>query len=117
MNRLDAFMMGKANRGKEQMVFDWDEAARRIVAQGGDCRASAGLGGDWEYTGGTIYENGVPIPQDETYTYLASTWATPEIDINGDVQPCFKMQSDLPGWNEETYWPDSARAILADARK
>ena len=27
MDTLKAFAMGDANRGKEQMVFDWDKAA------------------------------------------------------------------------------------------
>lgn len=31
MNTLDAFVMGKANRDKEMMVFDWDKAARLIA--------------------------------------------------------------------------------------
>lgn len=30
MKTMDAFMMGSKNSNKELMVFDWDEAAKRI---------------------------------------------------------------------------------------
>lgn len=109
MNTLQAFIMGEANRGKEEMVFDWDEAARRIKASG--CKsASAGLRDDWEYTGGSIFKNGEPNFAD--YTFLASTWAVPELKINGKKKPCYKMQSETPGWDCDTKWPESALKIL-----
>ena len=63
MNTLDAFMMGEANRGKEMMVFDWDKAAR-LIAQRKPRIAMAGLRGDWEFTGGVIYEDGVLVTKD-----------------------------------------------------
>lgn len=85
MNTLAAFAMGEANRGREMMVFDWDKAARLIRERKPRC-ASAGLRSDWEYTGGTIYENGKPVMDD--YTYLASTWAVPELDMDGDNLAC-----------------------------
>lgn len=91
------------------MVFDWDEAARRIVASG-DTVASAGLRADWEFTGGDIFADGKPYL--DSYTYLASTWATPEIEIDGVRSACFRMMSDSPGWDEHTKWPESALAIL-----
>lgn len=111
MNTFEAFAMGAANRGKPMMVFDWCKAARLIVESGAKS-ASAGLAGDWEYTGGPILSNGVPIPREQTYVYLASTWATPELEIDGDREDCFIMESDSPGWDSKTYWPDEALAIL-----
>jgi hypothetical protein len=56
--------------------------------------------------------DGKPVPEDDTYVYLASTWATPELDIDGDVIECYRMQSETPGWDSGTYWPESARALL-----
>ena len=112
MDSMTAFAMGQASRGKETRVFDWDEAARRIRAAGAQ-EAAAGLSEDWEWTGGDILKNGSPVPKDGVYAYLASTWATPELCIDGVTSACFKMQSDTPGWDCETYWPDSARAILS----
>lgn len=82
MNTTAAFMMGEANRHKELMVFDWSEAAW-LIKKHNAVHASAGLHGDWEYTGDSIYNNGSPIL--DTDAYLASTWATPEIEIDGDV--------------------------------
>ncbi len=78
MDSFIAFAMGMANRGKPMMVFDWDKAAKRIKETGAR-QASAGLAGDWEYTGGEILVDGKPT--NDGYTYLASTWAVPEIEI------------------------------------
>lgn len=103
-----AFAMGAANRGKEMKVFDWDKAARLIVEHKPNV-ASAGLGGDWEWTGGTIYENGKP--DKKSYTYLASTWATPEIELDGELFDCYVMESKTE-WDAHTKWPKSALAIL-----
>lgn len=109
MNSLAAFMMGSLNRGKEQMVFDWDKAAT-IIKERKATDASAGLQGDWEYTGGAILRDGVPV--DERETYLASTWAIPELKIDGETIECYKMESETPGWDADTLWPESAKAIL-----
>lgn len=109
MNTEMAFAMGEANRYRELMVFDWDEAARRIKASGCS-EAYAGLRGDWECTGDTIFINSKPYFKG--YTFLASTWAVPELDIDGKIEPCYKMQSETPGWNSETKWPKSALKIL-----
>ena len=109
MNTWAAFVMGEANHGKELMVFDWDRAARLIRERKPE-RASAGLRSDWEYTGGTIYEDGKPVMDD--YTFLASTWAVPELDMDGDIVECFCMEHEAPGWDSETKWPKSALDIL-----
>lgn len=116
MDTLQAFAMGEANRDKEQMVFDWNKAARLIVNSGLK-DASAGLAGDWEYTGGDIFLDGKIVNKEDTYTFLASTWATPQIVVGGKTYECYKMQFELPDWNAETYWPESARNILADNKQ
>ena len=110
MDSLSAFMMGKANRGKELMVFDWVKAAK-LIKKRKPARASAGLSQDWEYTGGDIWKNGKPVPKEDTYTFLASTWATPELDIDGEIVDCFIMKSETE-WDEKTYWPDEALKIV-----
>lgn len=111
MDSLRAFAIGEANRGKESMVFDWHEAARRIrAARATD--VSAGLSGDWEYTGGGIFKDGKIIPKEDSCVYLASTWARPEIEIDGCLSDCFVMESETAGWDAGTYWPDTALAIL-----
>ena len=111
MDSMSAFILGEANRGEEMKVFDWDRAAQ-IIKDRKPMSAGAGLAGDWEWTGGDIYADGKPIPRDQTYTYLASTWATPELDIDGEIIDCFRMESEVPGWDSGTYWPESALAIL-----
>jgi hypothetical protein len=111
MDTMIAFAMGEANRGKELKVFDWEKAAR-LIRERSPKSVWAGLAGDWGWTGGQIYSDGKPVPKEDTYTYLSSTWATPEIDIDGEVMDCFKMQSETPGWDSGTYWPKEALNIL-----
>jgi len=114
MDTLSAFAMGRASQGKPRMVFDWDKAAE-LIRERKPQRASAGLSGDWEYTGDTIFADGKPVT--DSYTYLASTWAPPEIDIDGAIIECWLLESELGkgvnGWDENTKWPESALAILA----
>lgn len=105
---MSAFAMGEANRGKPSMVFDWDKAAT-IIKERGAKSASAGLSGDWEYTGGEILTDGKP--NTDEYTYLASTWATPELEIEGEYIDCFTTEK--PEWDAGTKWPESALNILA----
>jgi hypothetical protein len=115
MDTMMAFVMGEANRSKEQMVFDWDKAISMIV-ENGMKNAAAGLRGDWNWTGGCIFRDGKPVDKDDTYTYLASTWAVPEIDIEGvGVFECYRMQSEVPDWDSDTYWPESAIEVLRNA--
>lgn len=111
MDTLSAFAMGYAHKGKRHRVFDWDRAARRIVETGAQ-NASAGLSQDWEWTGGEILRDGKPVPADDTYTYLASNWAIPELELDGAVEDCFVFMDESPGWDSGTYWPESALAIL-----
>ena len=109
MDTFKAFMLGEANRGKELMVFDWNKAAE-IIKDRKPKVAFAGLCGDWEYTGGIIYEDGKIIT--DSYTYLASTWAIPELDVDGEIISCYKMKHEVPRWDSDTKWPVSARKIL-----
>jgi len=111
MDTLNAFAMGQLNAGKPVMVFDWNKAAQ-LIKERNATSASAGLRGDWEWTGGQILEYGKPVDKNDTYTYLASTWATPEIKIDGETTDCYVMQDKAPEWNASTYWPDSALALL-----
>lgn len=103
-----------ARRGDEPRVFDWDKAAR-ILSERKPASAGAGLSGDWSHTGGDIWRDGKPLDRSETYVYLASNWATPmlRIDDDEDVE-CWKYESETPGWDASTYWPESALALLSE---
>lgn len=117
MDSVSAFAMGMANQHKPPMVFDWNKAAR-LIREHKPLVASAGLRSDWEWTGGEIFRGEKPVDKEEAYTYsgfgslLSSTWAIPEIDLDGDVQDCYVMQSEQPEWNSDTWWPESALRIL-----
>jgi hypothetical protein len=109
MDTFSAVAMGMVYRYREPMVFDWDKAARLIKEHKPEV-ASAGLHNDWEYTGGDICLDGQPVM--EPGTYLASTWATPELDLDGEVFECYRKQREVPDWDAKTVWPESALAIL-----
>ena len=85
-------------------VFDWDKGAKE---------ASAGLAEDWSWTGGVILRGGEPVAEEDTHTYLASTWATPVLYVagEGDVD-CWRDAAEAPGWDAKTFWPESALKIL-----
>lgn len=103
-----AMLLGEANRHKTQKVFDWDKAAR-LIKENNATDARAGLSEDWYWTAGTILENGEPDM--DSYTYLASTWATPELEIDDEFYECYVM-ADQTDWDSETKWPESALKIL-----
>jgi hypothetical protein len=104
-------MLGLLYQGNPFRVFDWHKAAE-IIRDRRPELAAAGLEDDWENTGGSIYYDGKPVPAEDTYTYLASTWATPQLNIDGEIIDCWVYEDDSPGWGSGTYWPESALAIL-----
>lgn len=112
MDTMSAFIRGEASRGKTPMVFDWHKAAE-LIRDRKPTVARAGLRSDWEWTGGDIYRDGKPVPHEDTYCYLASTWAVPELELDDEVIPCFVMRENGVEWDSSTYWPESALAILA----
>lgn len=91
------------------MVFDWIKAAKLIKEHKVEY-AEAGLQLDMEYTSGPIFNDGKPT--DGSGCYLASTWATLVIVINGNEIECYRMEGDLPGWGSDTIWPPEAIAEL-----
>ncbi len=114
MDTMAEFAMGEANRGNPLMVFDWHRAAR-LIKERNPTTVRAGLSGDWGYTGGTIWTGGKPVVSEDGLPYLASTWATPEIEIDDEIMNCMKMCHEPPEadeWDAHTSWPASALKIL-----
>ena len=106
-----ASFMGEANRRNTQRVFDWNKAAE-IIRDRKPEQACAGLREDWGWTSGPIWSDGKPVDEDDTYTYLASTWATPTLllDDSDDVE-CWRYGTEVADWDSKTYWPESAKTI------
>lgn len=111
MNVDDLIAVSSASVGLESRVFDWDKAAK-IIRDSGAISASAGLDEDWWWTAGDIYTDGLPRLGDQSGPYLASTRATPVLEIGGERVACFRMASDVPEWDQSTNWPQSAIDIL-----
>jgi hypothetical protein len=115
MDTLTAYSMSQmaAKKGAKQMIFDWHKAAR-LIKEHQPQEASAGLNSDWEYTGGLIWSGkDGPVKKGDTYTYLSSNWATPELDLDGTIHDCYIDSDNNPeGWGSDTLWPQSALDIL-----
>jgi len=103
-------------QGKLMMAFDWDKAAEIIknrFNEHSDLVAEAGLQGDWNYTGGEIFND--KKPTNENYTYLTSNWATPTLILfwNGEEQEeveCFTTNKSR--FNSDSKWDDESLKIL-----
>jgi hypothetical protein len=111
MDMKSAYIRGHMAKDNPHKVFDWDKAAR-LIREARPGVASAGLSQDWEYCGGVIYRDGKPVSREDADVFLASNWATPELDMEGVIQDCWRFEADTPGWDAHTYWPESALAIL-----
>lgn len=96
-------------------VFDWIRAAE-IIKKEKPKVAEAGLEEDWNCTAGYVWRDGKPVPKDETYTYLASRWATPILRLDdGKEIECWVFDNEEGNphkFNEKTYWPDVALKII-----
>jgi len=103
-------------QGKPQMYFNWDKAAEVIklhTKDHPDLIAEAGLQGDWQYTGGVIFENGKPT--NDSYTYLSSNWAKPTLIISWDDEEQLEMDCFIVGetrFNCDSKWDDISLNIL-----
>ena len=108
MDSMIALMMGEMHRNDKRKVFDWDKAAELIIKY--DLTdADAGLKEDWCFTGGNILTDGnLNI---NSYTYLASTWATPVLWTDDAIYECWVWE-DETDWDRDTKWPQSAIEIL-----
>jgi len=122
MDSWEAVINAFFSEGEPRRVFDWDRAAELIRDRKPDY-VEAGLAGDWEYTGGCIYSDGKADTTSDCY--LASTWAIPMIDLDGNRQDCFVMEDEAhQRWADECIdengdvrlsqirWPQSALKIL-----
>jgi len=113
MDTMMAYEMNKRAiaEGARPRVFDWNKAAE-IIRDQEPKFAEAGLGGDWVWTGGIIFNAGHIVT--DRYTYLKSNWAEPQIMLDGkDPIPCW-VYADTVSWDADTKWPDSAKDILPE---
>jgi hypothetical protein len=110
---------GMSRRPARSKVFDWNKAVA-LIKEHGIKNAWAGLAEDWGYTSGRILIDGKPVAREETYTYLASHWATPALEdimrIEGGLYECW-MWKDETEWDAHTYWPESAVKLLTEEKE
>jgi hypothetical protein len=99
--------------GNKMKTFDWDKAAQIIKEKlkiDNNLIAEAGLEGDWNYTGGVIFEKGQPNIDD--YTFLSSNWAIPTLIINNEEEiPCY-TEDENSRFNSRSKWDDISLNIL-----
>ena len=106
-----------ARRSQETTMksFDWNKAAEIIkenLAKYPNLIASAGLQGDWAYTGGEIFENGKPT--NDNYTYLSSNWAIPTLIIENDGEEILEVAcyEDENKFDSSSKWDKESLEIL-----
>lgn len=95
---VEGFLGSTAPMGSPLKAFNFDMAANLIkekLKDHPDLIAEAGLEGDWDYTGGVIFQDGKPVSDD--YTYLASNWAIPTLIFSWGE----KEQESIDCWVEE----------------
>lgn len=108
--------------GVKIMKFDWDKAAEIIkerFSNHPDLLAEAGLQGDWNYTGGEIFEDGKPT--NDECTFLASNWAKPTLILSYDGKEqeeieCFTTDENSR-FDETSKWDEHSLKILGIALK
>ena len=102
-------------KGAIHRAFDWDKAGQIIKEKfetHKDLVAEAGLEGDWDYTGGKIFENGKPT--NENYTYLRSNWAIPTLILSydGESEEIECWVEENTRFNAKTKWDGISLNIL-----
>lgn len=90
-------------------IFDWMHAAE-LIKKLNPKTAYAGLMEDWSSTSGKIIYNYEPYLED--YTFLASSWAHPVLEIDNVFYDCYIIGELKPDCNEYTKWPKEAIEVL-----
>ena len=90
-------------------IFDWMHAAE-LIKELNPKTAYAGLMDDWSNTSGKIINNYKPYWDD--YTFLASSWACPALQIDNTFYECYIIGELKPDCNEYTKWPKEAIEVL-----
>lgn len=114
---MEGFTSGRGNNNNPQKAFDWDKAANIIkdkLKEHPDLEAEAGLQGDWDYTGGVIFENSKPT--NEHHTYLSSNWAIPTLiliwdGVEQEEIECYVIKSESR-FDAHSEWDDTSLSIL-----
>lgn len=117
MTFAEGFLGLYSNNDNPHRAFDWDKAAEIIKEQYKlypDLIAEAGLQRDWRYTAGVIFENGKPT--NESYTYLASNWATPTLILTVDGDEILEIEcsiiQDGSRFNSKSSWDEQSLRVL-----
>lgn len=68
--------------------------------------------GDWEYTGGCIFEEGKPT--NDNYTYLSSNWAIPTLILSweGNEEEEIDCYTEEDKFNCDSEWSEDSLKIL-----
>lgn len=117
----DGFTSNRAQEaklnGSKMKAFDWDKAAKIIkdyLLKYPNLTAEAGLQSDWSCTGGIIFQDGKPVS--DSYTYLASLWATPTLVLECDGEEILEVDcgidQEASRFNSGSKWDNESLKIL-----
>lgn len=108
MSFIEGFFLKHPEYKGGSREIDWCKAKEFIEGNKSKITSvSAGLAEDWSCTSGEVWNSTQGyIPQDETYVYGASYWATPSIEVefnDGETKmfECWKL-----GDNEKDYFKE-----------
>jgi len=87
------------------VVFNWNLAAKLIRTYGAIV-AEASIPGVGSVV---IWKEGGPAPR-EPFEFAGT--GVIELRIGDEVWNCITAKTDHPDWNKDTYWPESALAIV-----
>ena len=112
----EGFTTSRSKNNNPQKAFDWIKAANIIkerLQEHPDLIAEAGLQGDWDFTGGVIFEQGLPTNDD--FTYLSSNWAIPTLILTWDGEEqeeieCFVIGNDK--YDSRSKWDEESLNVL-----
>lgn len=112
---IQGFTENVGGNSKDFKAFDWVKAAKLIkktIKKHPGLIAEAGLQGDWNFTGGVIFEEGQPVS--ESYTYLQSNWAVPCLLLSwdGECQREIECYESDGKYNSDSKWCDESLQIL-----
>ena len=96
------------------MLLDWDRLAEAIRHRKSK-RVEVNLRGRLSALAVTVYFGGRIVPEEHADYSIGCRYRTPVAIIDGAEEPCFVFADERPDWSPTTYWPASARQLLAGA--
>lgn len=91
--------------------LDW-EKAKKLVEEHPNSVIQAGLLEDWSNTSGLIAADGKYCA--DSYVFVASKWATPIVDIDGEEIECWEYAKKTNDCSKRPKWWGKGKEIISE---